>query len=92
MTEKLNVKVVSITLAVTAGVVYLICALFYWLLPKQATAYFRDVFHGIDIDLILRQTPIPLGDTVTGFIEIIISALIIGALFALIFNSLSEKI
>ncbi|MEK6974421.1 MAG: DUF5676 family membrane protein [Nanoarchaeota archaeon] len=91
MAEKLNTKVVSFSLAIFSGIVYILCALFFAIVPQTTLNLFKDMFHGIDITKI-TNAPVPLGSTIIGFIEIVVLLLIVGWLFATIYNYLLNKI
>ena len=84
MVEKLNTKRVAFSLAGVAGIIYLICAILVTIAPIWTINVFGALFHGIDISQI-ATTP-TLANTAIGFVEIIALALIIGWLFAIIYN------
>lgn len=91
MTDKLSPKIVSLSLSTVSGIVYILCAIFIAISPQAALSLSKDLFHGIDITQIARTT-VTLGSTVAGFVEIIVLSLVIGWLFAVIYNYLSTKI
>ena len=86
MAEKLNAKRVAYSLAGVSGIVYLICAILVAISPSGTVMVFGYMFHGIDISQI-STTP-TLSGTVIGLVEIIILALIVGWLFAKIYNKI----
>lgn len=88
--DKLNPKVVAMTLAITSGIIYIICAVLFIVSPVGALNLFKDMFHGIDITQI-GKTNITFGSAVAGFVETIILALIVGWLFAVIYNKMLKK-
>ncbi len=91
MAGELNPKIVSLSLAGVSGIVYLVCAAFFAIAPKATLGFFKDMFHGIDITQIGR-TAVPFGSTVAGFVEILVASLVVGWLFAVVYNSLQLKI
>jgi len=84
MAEKLSVKRVSMSLAVVAGIISIVCALLILIAPQATVNLFGEIFHGIDISQITR--PITIGGALLGTIEVMIIALIAGWLFAVIYN------
>ena len=91
MPEKLNTKVVSFSLAIISGIVYILCAIFFAIAPQGTLNVFKYIFHGIDITKI-AGTPVSFGNTLIGFVGIILFSLIIGWLFATIYNYLLNKL
>jgi len=91
MTEKLNSKVVSFSLAIIFGIIYILCTLFFAMAPQLTLSFFNVMFHRIDITKI-ASTPVPLGSAIFGFIEIVVLSLIAGWLFATIYNYLLNKL
>lgn len=89
MAEKLNPKVVSFSLAFVSGIVYILCAIFFTIAPQTTLNISKYMFHGIDITKI-ANTPIPWSDTIIGFIEIVMFSLILGWLFATIYNKINR--
>lgn len=85
MKNKLNPKAVSFSLASVAAILYIICAIFFAIAPGLTLTFFKDMFHGLDITKIAR-TGTPIGSVTAGFVEIVISALVIGWLFTVIYN------
>jgi len=86
MAEKLNAKRVSLSLAVVAGIISIVCALLIAVAPQFTINLFGAIFHGIDISQITK--PITFGNAVFGTIEAIVIALIAGWLFASIYNKI----
>lgn len=85
MTEKLNAKKVSLSLAYTTAIVSTVCALLLTIFPEGATNLFGSVFHGLDISQIAVAVSWP--SALLGTIVAIVLALIIGWLFSKIYNS-----
>ena len=90
MVEKLNAKIVSFSLAIFSGIVYFLCALLFAITPDGTLNLFKEMFHGVDITKIAR-TGISLSSTIIGFIEIVIFSLIVGWLFAAVYNYMLNK-
>ena len=86
MAEKLNPKKVALSLASVAGIVYIICAILVAIAPAWTVNTFGALFHGIDITKI--ATIPTLTGTIIGFVEIIVLSLIVGWLFAVIYNKI----
>ena len=83
--NKLNPKIVSLSLAITAGTVFLICAILFTISSEATLWFFRSMFHGIDITQIAKNS-VSLGETISGLIKIFIGSWIIGWLFVSIYN------
>ncbi len=90
MAEKLKPKVFALSLAGVSGIVYIICAVLFAIAPKPTLGLFRDMFHGIDITKIARDG-VPFGNTVAGFFEVVVLSLVVGWLFAAVYNYLLGK-
>ena len=88
MAEKWNEKKVAFSLAIVAGIVYIVCAILVAIAPVWTVNTFGALFHGIDISQIARES-VPLGNTITGLVEIVVLALIVGWLFAKVYNSMN---
>ena len=86
MAEKLNPKVVSLSLAGVSAILSLLCALLIAVAPKTTLKFFGSIFHGMDITKIAQ--PITVSGVLTGLIAIVIIAFITGWLFAVIYNYL----
>jgi len=86
MAEKLNARKVAYSLAGVSGIIYIICAILVAISPSGTVMVFSYMFHGIDISQI-STTP-TLSGTIIGLVEIVILALIVGWLFAKIYNKI----
>jgi len=84
MTEKLSAKRVSLSLATLTGIISIICALLIAIAPQFTIKFFGAIFHGINLSQI--EKTMTLGGAITGIIAAIILALIIGWIFAVIYN------
>lgn len=87
MTENLSQKRVALTLAIISGMLYIVCAVLFAVAPELTLKFFSKIFHGIDITRI-ASTTIPLSSTLIGFAEIVVFSLIVGWLFAVIYNKI----
>lgn len=85
MPDDLNPKIAAKSLAITSGIVYLICALLVTIAPRITLNIFSYMFHGIDLTKIAMMPTLGL-ETILGLIEIIIVTYFIGWLFAKIYN------
>jgi len=85
MADRLNAKRVGYSLAAVSGIVYLACAILVAIAPSWTVGFFGALFHGIDITQIAR-TPVPLGSTVLGLVEIVVLGYVVGWLYAKIYN------
>ena len=83
--HELNPMLVGKTLAAVSGIFYLACAGVFAVAPDFAMSLFVNVFHGIDISKI-ASGPVSLGNTIVGFVEILIYAYLAGWLFAKVYN------
>lgn len=86
----LNTKAVSISLILTADIVYLLCAFLVYISPVGFIAYLNSWFHGVDLTLIASQRPLTVIGLLTGLITISAASLMAGALFSMIYNKLSR--
>ena len=87
MTDKLSPKRVSLSLAYVTGIVSIICTLLIAIAPKATLKLFGAIFHGIDITKITAVS-VSFGSAILGTVVAIVLALIIGWLFAVIYNKL----
>ncbi|MEK6915483.1 MAG: DUF5676 family membrane protein [Nanoarchaeota archaeon] len=85
MTDKLSPKRTANALAVTAGIVSLVCYILILITPSGTVSLFGAIFHGIDLSQIAVE-PASVGSGILGVIEVIILGWIIGWLFAKIYN------
>jgi hypothetical protein len=91
MTKTLNPSVLGISLALTSGILYSICAAAFALWPEAVFAFFNAWFHGMDLRLLQPEEgrAATLSTYFYGLIGILITAYVAGAVFALIYNWLS---
>lgn len=83
--------VTGAALAITAGVVYLVCALAVALFPDGTLAFFSTWAHGVDLTLVKRPAAKPLTteEWIYGFVSIVVAGYLVGALFGWARNLLS---
>ena len=89
MAEKLNPKVVSLSLAGVSGILSIMCAVLIAIAPQATLNFFGSIFHGMNITKIAQ--PITILGVLTGLIAVIIISLITGWLFAVIYNYLVKS-
>jgi len=87
--EKISEKRVALSLAIVSGIVYVVCAILVVIAPAWTVGTFGALFHGIDISKIASES-VPLGSTILGLFEIVVLALIVGWLFAKIYNAIKS--
>lgn len=75
-------------LAVTAGVVYVVCALAVALFPDGTLAFFNTWAHGVDLTLLKRPgtKSLAASEWVFGFVSIVVAAYLAGALYGWLRN------
>jgi hypothetical protein len=86
MSDKLNTKKVAIALACVFGIISIICSLLLAIAPEFTTNLFGAMLHGLDISKIAVY--LTFGKTILGIAETIILGLIIGGLFAVVYNKI----
>ena len=85
MTDKLSPKRTANALAITAGIVSLICYILILVAPAGTVSFFGAIFHSIDLSKISTE-PVSIWYGLLGIIEAIVLGWIIGWLFARIYN------
>lgn len=76
-------------LAFVSGLVSLICALGVWLARDAFVGLFGEIFHGINLAA-LPVKEVTVGGVITGLIVAVISAWILGYIFASSYNKLAK--
>ncbi len=89
MNEKLNSKRIAFSLGITLGLFYILCLVFFYLMPEATLNLTQGLFHGLDLSKITKTT-ISIGGAVTGLIEIFFLGLIAGWIFAQAYNWLGK--
>ena len=90
MAEKLRVRAVAFGFASALSILYLLWSLLLYLMPQAMINILKDIVQGIDLTKIARPS-VPIGSVLTGLVEIFILGLIMGWLYAIIYNSLSKS-
>ena len=90
MISKLNEKKVALSLALTSGIIYIVCAVLIAILPTGTMKAFGFLFDGIDINKI-SSTSVSFTSTILGLIEVVALSLVAGYIFAMIYNKRKEK-
>lgn len=80
----LNPNHVGKTLAITVGILYILCAIAYVVVPKVTTDLFVYMFHGLNVKSLL--TPIEFLPTIIGLVVTLVYSYIAGAIFAVVWN------
>lgn len=84
MKSRLDLRLVAAATGATAGVVYLVCAIAYLLLPKPAfDLLWKPVLHWL--------YGASAGTIALGLVEVIVYAILTAAAFVLIYNYLLER-
>ncbi|RJQ49297.1 MAG: hypothetical protein C4528_00895 [Gammaproteobacteria bacterium] len=91
MSKTINPSVLGVSLALTFGVLYSICAAAFALWPETAFAFFNAWFHGMDLRLLQPEggRAVTLNGYFYGLIGILITAYVAGVVFALLYNWLN---
>ncbi len=90
MVTELNPKATALSLAGVSVIIYLVCVALFAVAPRATLLVFREMFHGIDIMQIAR-TDIALGNVLLGFVVIVVCSLLVGWLFAVLYNYVAGK-
>ncbi len=75
-------------LATTVGILYVLCAIAYVILPSLTKASFVYMMHGLNVASLL--TPIQFFPTIIGLVVTVIYSYIAGSLFAYLWNKLAK--
>ncbi len=86
MADKLKPARVANALAITAGIVSIVCALLLAIAPQFSMNLFGSIFHGLDVSNI--TVALTWGRTILGTVVAIVLAWIFGWLYAVIYNKL----
>jgi hypothetical protein len=80
-------------LAVTVGVVYVVCAIAVALSPDGALAFFNTWLHGVDLSLVKRPAAKPLAaaEWIFGFVSAVVAGYLAGALYGWARNLFSGR-
>jgi hypothetical protein len=80
-------------LAVTVGMVYLVCAVAVALFPDGTLVFFNTWLHGVDLTLVKRPATKPLtaGEWIYGFVSAVAASFLAGALYGWARNLFSDR-
>ncbi len=80
-------------LAVTVGIVYIVCAVAVALFPEGTLAFFNTWLHGVDLTLVKRPATKPLtaGEWLYGFVSAVAAGYVAGALYGWARNLFSGR-
>ncbi len=84
MADKLNVKTTALALGATSGIVSIACFLILWIWPSSLFLLGK-IFHGIDLTK-MAATNLSATDAILGLIVAVVIGLLVGALFAKVYN------
>ena len=85
--------VTGAALAVTVGMVYLVCAVAVALFPDGTLAFFNTWLHGLDLTLVKRPATKALtaGEWIYGFVSAVTASFLAGALYGWARNLFSGR-
>lgn len=83
---KVHPHPIGVAAGLTAGVVYLICAVVITLWPTQILKFFASWFHGIDLTKLAIPVQLTLGRIILGLISIVLFFYFIGFIYGLLYN------
>ncbi len=71
----------------TAGIVYSVCAFFVAVAPGMVVKFVNTWFHSIDLGPLMVAKQITFGTFFAGLVSVLVSAYVVGVLYALIYNA-----
>ena len=80
----------GITLAITAGVFYSLCAMVWALAPGPFLSFMNNLFHGLDFTALVQPQPFAWPGFIAALLVLSTWALFAGAFFAWLFNRLTR--
>ena len=87
-TAKLGYRNIMLPVTAFFSIVYVICGIFYAILPQQTIAFGSYLFHA---SLGMQAIPTTAGRFIIGLIETIILSIIGSALFVWLYNKIAGK-
>ena len=87
MVDNLSPKRTANALAITVGIISLICFIFILIAPSGTVSLFGAIFHGIDMNKIAVES-ISIGNGLLGVLEAVVLGWVVGWLFAVIYNKM----
>ncbi len=88
--EKKDINATGIALALTLGIVSILCLLLLLVAPQFALSLFGSLMHGIDLSKI-AITPTLGGQTILGLVVALAGGYLFGVIFAAIYNKFAAK-
>ncbi len=86
---KLDYKNVVLSVTIFFVIAYIVCRIFYAILPEQTLAFAGYLFHGISVKT--TPDPLTLSGFIIGLIGTIILSIIGSALFVWVYNKISKN-
>ena len=86
---KLNVNATSLALSTVFGIVFIICAVLFWIAPAFTLNLADYLVHGIDLSSI-AETDVNFTSSLMGLILSVIIGYLIGYLFAITYNKFAK--
>ena len=91
--SRLNPMGIGLTLAITAGLLYLLCALVVAVFPGALSAVFSLVVHDFNVAPLAEQVaPMSLAKVLFGWLAITGYGFVAGLLFAVVNNLLAQRL
>ena len=88
----INPNAAALSGGISADVISLLCLIFVAIAPAETVASVANsLFHGLDVSSIATKS-ISVGKSIMGLIILFIVGAIIGYVFAVAYNKLSEKV
>ncbi|TAL58346.1 MAG: hypothetical protein EPN86_00270 [Nanoarchaeota archaeon] len=84
--KNLFVHPVGLALAITSGIVYIVCYVGVLIWPRQAMNVLRDWIHTVDFSQISTQPSFSAISFIRGLVEIMVFMYLAGIIFALIYD------
>ena len=85
---KLNLRDVMLSVTAFFSIVYVICGIFYAILPQQTIAFGSYLFHA---NISMQVIPTTAGRFIIGLVETIILSVIGSALFVWLYNKIARR-
>ena len=87
--ENINIKASCKASGTVSGILYVVCAFFYRVLPEKTIGFFNYLFHGMDLNLFKKQG-IGFGDFFIGLIILEVGVVLATYLFVILYNKFNE--
>ncbi|MFA4952781.1 MAG: DUF5676 family membrane protein [Candidatus Pacearchaeota archaeon] len=89
MAQKKDINATGIALALTFGIISIVCLLLVLASPTFALTLFGSFMHGVDLTSI-AITPTIGGKTLLGLIAALVGGYVIGVIFAALYNKFAK--